>query len=303
MPARYARQRGFTLIELLVVIAIIAVLIALLLPAVQQAREAARRTQCKNNLKQLGLALHNYHDTFNVFPMGYHWPLGTGWSYHLLPYIDQANIFNSFTVGTASSASASIWQTGAPEAALGVFIPCLRCPSSVAPQGIDNVDSILLRVPGDYTACASGTRTTDAATGANGIGVLDLDGMFFRLSSVRMRDITDGASNTVGIGEAVYESGTSQVDHWYIGSHELGRTGTSGSTDSSEFLGSLGVPLNLYYSGSSTDDIELSFKGRHVGGVQFLLMDGSVRLVSENIFSGTQKALGTRAGGEVVGEF
>src|SRR3954468_16866342 len=124
------RKKGFTLIELLVVIAIIAVLIALLLPAVQQAREAARRTQCKNNLKQLGLALHNYHDTFGVFPMGYHWPLGTGWSYHLLPHLDQAPLYNSFTVGTPTAPAASIWRSGAPQAALGVPLAVFRCPSS-----------------------------------------------------------------------------------------------------------------------------------------------------------------------------
>ena len=292
---------AFTLIELLVVIAIIAILIALLLPAVQQAREAARRTQCKNHLKQIGLALHNYHDAFGVFPMGYHWPLGTGWSYHLLPYLDQAPLYNSFTVGTPTTATTSIWRSDAPQAALGVAIPVFRCPSSVSPDALANIDGIARRVPAEYVGCASGLRTTDDANSANGLGPENLDGTFFRISSVRIRDFLDGSSNTVGIGEAVHESG--HCDHWSIGSDDLGRNNTPDSDDASEFLGSLGVKLNLFNPAALTDNVERSFKSRHTGGVHFLLMDGRVRFVSENIDEGVRKSLGTRAGGEVTGEF
>jgi len=298
-----SHRRAFTLIELLVVIAIIAILIALLLPAVQQAREAARRVQCRNHLKQLGLALHNYHDTFQVLPMGYHWPLGTGWSYHLLPYLDQAPLYNSFTVGTPSAMSSSIWRSGAPEAALGVSLPVFRCPSSTAPDAQENIDGIARRVPCDYTACASGVRTSDFGTGAKGIGPEGLDGTFYRISSTRMRDFLDGSSNTVGIGEAVSESSASMVDHWSIGSDDLGRNDTPFSQDASEFLGSLGVGLNLFYTGSVSNDLELSFKSRHVGGVHFLLMDGTVRFVSTSVNEAIRKSLGTRAGSEVPGEF
>ena len=255
------RRRGFTLIELLVVIAVIAVLVALLLPAVQQAREAARRTQCRNNLKQFGLALHSYHDTHGVLPMGFHWPLGTGWSYHLLPYLDQAPLYQSFTVGTPATATTSIWRTGAPEAALAVRLNVFRCPSSVSPEAVANVDGIDRRVPCEYAACASGLRTTDSGTSVNGIGPETLDGMFFRISSVRLRDVTDGTSQTVGIGETVYES--PEIDHWSIGSDDLGRNDTPNSADASEFLGSLGVPLNQFDDGSLTDRLELSFKSRH----------------------------------------
>ncbi len=297
------RRTGFTLIELLVVIAVIAILIALLLPAVQQAREAARRTQCKNHLKQLGLALHNYHDLHQVFPMGYHWPLGTGWSYHLLPLLDQGPLYNSITVGTPGSLSSSIWRTGPPETALGVSLPVFRCPSSDSPAAETNIDGIARRVPCDYLACASGTRTSDSATSANGIGPENLDGMFFRISSVRMRDLQDGSSNTIGLGECVSESPASQVDHWSIGSDDLGRNDTPFSQDASEFLGSLGVKLNLFYTGTATNDLELSFKSRHVGGVQFLLMDGTVKFVSENIDAAIRQALGTRNGGELPGDF
>lgn len=296
------RPRAFTLIELLVVVAVIAVLIALLLPAVQQAREAARRAQCRNHLKQMGLALHNYHDLFRVFPMGYHWPLGTGWNYHILPQLDQAPLYNSITVGTPTTATTSIWRTGAPEAALGVLLPVFRCPSSIAPEAEDHVDGIARRVPSDYVGCASGVRTSDFATGSTGIGSEDLDGVFFRISSVRLRDLTDGSSNTVAVGEAVSEVAASQVDHWYIGSDDLGRNNTPFSQDASEFLGSLGVGLNLFYTGTVSNDLELSFKSRHPGGVQFLLMDGTVRFISQHVDAGVRSALGTRSGGEVTGD-
>ncbi len=294
-------RRGFTLIELLVVIAIIAVLVALLLPAVQAAREAARRTQCRNNLKQIGVALHGYHGTHSVFPMGYHWPLGTGWTYHLLPYVDQDALYKSFAVKTPTTLTTSIWQTGAPEAALGQLLPVFRCPSSTSPLAVENVNNIDRRVPCDYLASASGTRTTDSSTSVNGIGVENIDGMFFRISSVRISDIRDGTSKTIGVGETLTES--SEIDHWYIGSDDMGRNNTPNTGDASEFLGSLGVALNLFDDGSSTDALELSFKSRHSAGVQFLFMDGAVRLLTVNVDANIRKALGTRRGGEVVGEF
>jgi prepilin-type N-terminal cleavage/methylation domain-containing protein len=299
--AAFRRRTAFTLIELLVVIAIIAILIAILLPAVQQAREAARRTQCRNHLKQIGLALHNYHDSFGVFPMGYHWPLGTGWSYHLLPQLDQAPLYNSIPARSPTTLTTSIWRSGVYQTALGIYLPVFRCPSSTSPDARDNVDGIARRVPCDYTACASGLRTTDDALSANGIGPENLDGAFYRISSTRLRDFLDGASNTVGVGEVVSESG--HVDHWYIGSDDLGRNNTPNSDDASEFLGSLGVGLNLFNPTGLTDNIELSFKSRHSGGVHFLLMDGRVRFVSQSIDETVRKSLGTRAGGEIAGEF
>ena len=176
-----------------------------------------------------------------------------------------------------------------------------RCPSGTSPEAVANVDGINRRVPCDYAACASGLRTTDAGTGVNGIGPENLDGMFFRLSSVRLRDVTDGTSQTVGIGETQYES--SEIDHWSIGSDDLGRNNTPNSADASEFLGSLGVPLNQFDDGTSTDRLELSFKSRHTGGCQFLLMDGSVRFISENVSSNARQALGTRQAGDLVGEY
>src|SRR5882757_8950231 len=146
MSFRIKTSRGFTLIELLVVIAIIAVLIALLLPAVQQAREAARRTQCKNNLKQLGLALHNYHDfAANTFPPGYigysnAGPLvGTGWMTMLLPQIEQGNIFDQFLRGTPnfSTGMSALTVSGAVVTTpIYSVIRAFRCPSDVGSEEI-----------------------------------------------------------------------------------------------------------------------------------------------------------------------
>ena len=143
--SRSNRQRGFTLIELLVVIAIIAILIALLLPAVQQAREAARRSTCKNNLKQIGLAMHNYHETFGMFPPGYveeilntngghvadnegHW----AWNALLLPYLDQAPLFNQLNVGTVPVST--MLNNATVRGSMQKTLPVFRCPSDTGPQ-------------------------------------------------------------------------------------------------------------------------------------------------------------------------
>ncbi len=197
------RKRGFTLIELLVVIAIIAILVALLLPAVQQAREAARRTQCKNNLKQLGLALHNYHDTFTRFPAGVFGAGGQGpinngspgawlgWSgmAMLLPYFDQAPLYNQANFDY-------YWDTNgspAPEAnnrpVNRALISGLQCPSD--PFGGSKPHSS----SGPTSYVMSAGPATSWNTGTRKIGPFTLN------SSIRMRDITDGSSNTIAMSE------------------------------------------------------------------------------------------------------
>jgi len=152
------RKRGFTLIELLVVIAIIAILIALLLPAVQQAREAARRTQCKNNLKQLGLAMHNYHDTTNVFPFGFD-ARETLWSAMILPQIEQTNLYNTLVwqEGTIGN-----WNyAGGPNTkACATVVEAFRCPSM--PLNPRDNESIPGRVPVSYRASAGSMISSDA---------------------------------------------------------------------------------------------------------------------------------------------
>jgi len=283
-------RRGFTLIELLVVIAIIAILIALLLPAVQQAREAARRSQCKNNLKQMGLALHNYHETFSILPPGFNVDLvvantatgngGLGWSGSILPGIDQANVYNTIDFNAD-------WGTGANEDACATYLSVYRCPSdtTVSHRNHDGIDA---RVPTSYLACFSGTRGSDSES-----NVTDADGVFFLNSSIRLRDITDGTTNTIAVGECINDFDAFK-DHFYIGSTSIG--GWDGAPrEYSEFLASTDVPMN------STN--EVAFGSNHVGGAHFLLLDGSVRFLSENMSQTTFSYLGSRADGKVLGEF
>ena len=308
------RKRGFTLIELLVVIAIIAILIALLLPAVQQAREAARRTQCKNNLKQLGLAMHNYHDTVNVFPWGWD-ARETLWSAMVLPQIEQANLYSTL-----------IWQESGPgnwdadgspnEKACGTILQAFMCPSM--PLGPRDNEDIPGRVPVSYRACGgSMISSDDASTRPAGFNTAafksleenNLDGMFYGCSNIKMRDVIDGTSNTILIGESrtsIYSKDGQQMDYWQFGSPQTGNWNLNGAggTEYSEGVGSCVVKpnanLDLTVSGVL---MEMAFGSYHVGGAQYTLADGSVRFISENIDLGVYRALGTRAGGEIVGEF
>lgn len=288
--AKNSTHRGFTLIELLVVIAIIAILIALLLPAVQQAREAARRSQCKNNLKQMGLAFHNYHESFRVLPPGFVVDLavangasgngGIGWSGFILPGVDQANLYNTIDFNAD-------WGTGINEDACATFLSVYRCPSDTTVEH-RNHDGIDNRVPTSYLACYSGTAGSDSEA-----NVTNADGTFFLNSSVKMRDISDGTSNTIAAGECVNDFDAFK-DHFYIGSTSIG--GWDGlSREYSEYLGSTDVPMN-----TST---EVAFGSKHVGGAHFLLLDGSVRFLSENMSQRIYSYLGSREDGEVIGEF
>jgi len=199
-------KRGFTLIELLVVIAIIAVLVALLLPAVQQAREAARRSSCKNNLKQLGLALHNYHDTHTVFPPGWVLPCADtepnhrfigrnpSWGFYILPMLEQSQIYNlqDFQMGSANcGGSAGILDAPNATNRMNEELPAFSCPSDIKPS----------RNPDGFgTASYVANRGTDNRDGQDSsVGIQN--GMFWTNSSTKMRDITDGTSNTFMVGE------------------------------------------------------------------------------------------------------
>ena len=312
--SRSVRRRAFTLIELLVVIAIIAVLIALLLPAVQQAREAARRTQCKNNLKQLGLAMHNYHDTHGVFPFGWD-ERETGWQAMILPQIERSNLYSTL-----------IWQEngmgnwdaiGSPNlTACEQVIFAFRCPSMAVPEHMDNA-GIPGRSPVSYRGVASSIAASDdASTIPAGSGTTvsleqaSHDGMFFGCSSVRMSDITDGTSNTMLIGESFtdpnYTKDGQAMDYWQIGSPQTGGwvLGGIGGTEYSELVGSTFGRINSRRDPAVHGVImEMSFGSWHVGGAHFTMADGTVRFISDNVDLQLYRKLATRAGGEVVGEF
>ncbi|MGQ0637038.1 MAG: DUF1559 family PulG-like putative transporter [Planctomycetaceae bacterium] len=292
------RRSGFTLIELLVVIAIIAVLVALLLPAVQQAREAARRTQCKNNLKQIGLALHNYHDAYNVLPSA--WigvdPAtrrvfvdglnGWGWASKILPQVDQSPLYNQFNFGlsTADPANAQ-FRTH--------VLPIYRCPSDVGPDKftISNAGGNALAelATASYVACF-GTLEIDSCEGQLPGFQCSSNGTFFHNSRVRFADISDGVSNTFLTGERRTAAGAGWFSTWVgvIPTGEEAAVRILGSTDHTP-----NHPANHF------DD----FSSHHVGGAHFLLGDGTVRFVSTNIDLGVYQRLATRAAGDVVGEF
>jgi prepilin-type N-terminal cleavage/methylation domain-containing protein/prepilin-type processing-associated H-X9-DG protein len=295
-------KRGFTLIELLVVIAIIAILVALLLPAVQQAREAARRSQCKNNLKQLGLALQNYHEAFNRFTPGYVSNFdatgtdtgpGWGWGAMLLAQLDQTSLQTTITFGQPIEAA-----TNSP-ARLAYVGPYL-CPS-------DTVQPTWPAVTRD--ANANPTGTICSVSSSNYIAVfgvsepgIDGEGVFFRNSGIYMKDIRDGSSSTLLVGERT---------HFYCQATWVGSvTGAliyppAGSPATPEIQNAAGMTLGHTQEGApNAPDIECNnFSSQHAGGAQFVFADGHVQFISMNINRGIFQALSTRAGGETIGEF
>lgn len=317
-------NKGFTLIELLVVIAIIAILIALLLPAVQQAREAARRTQCKNNLKQIGLALHNYEETYKLFPAGGYWNNkdSSGTNYHqggllshILPFMEQATIANQIPYENPPLPSRNVNEatdSGGQLLRQTFQVPAYLCPSDTAGSNYNN-RSTVQNYAGSKGASGAGQpnggHTTNGAvacpnkylsfargetTGAN------VSGPFYRTGgSTSIRDVTDGLSNTIFVGEVRPECSNHIRQGWLQANNGQGMFGTLApmNLDTCNTDGASGCN----YFNNWTE--EFGFKSRHVGGAQFLFGDGSVHFLSENIDHGTYNNLGAAADGNVVGEF
>ncbi|MBP88758.1 MAG: prepilin-type cleavage/methylation domain-containing protein [Planctomycetaceae bacterium] len=295
MPAR--KPSGFTLIELLVVIAIIGILIAILLPAVQAARGTARRLQCSNHLHQLGIGLQNYHDTFGTFPPAFVLPNKTLWTGLLLPQLEQQPLFDTLNF------SAPWHVPGSPnERACATLLSLYRCPSSTASEHM-TVQGITDRVPCTYLACATGIAPRESGFDPRA-GNPNQDGTMYFNSDTRIRDITDGTSSTVLLGEAEHDikvrgpdhSGqTHIVDHWYIGSPQIW------ASDVSETLGSTAVPVNAFFDNNAfIDERELCFSSRHPGGAQVVFADSHATFIHETIDQQVWSALGTRDGGEAV---
>jgi prepilin-type N-terminal cleavage/methylation domain-containing protein/prepilin-type processing-associated H-X9-DG protein len=320
-------RTAFTLIELLVVIAIIAILIALLVPAVQKVRESAARTQCINNLKQIGVALHNYAGVNKRFPSS-HWrkiwdldptnPQGHfRWSClaQITPYLEQDNVYRSLDMTVPLYGGGTLQPAAVPfpqnVAGLSVIIPIFLCPSDEFRLVIPG------RAPSNYAACVGSNPDGDAAVGT---------GMFFQNSKVRFTDVTDGTSNTVAFSEGILgpggpnQTGTSgDVRTLYKNvTTSVSQANCDASTTLVTDRGSLwadgsyncGLYNNVLPPNSSTMDCVKhsnpawrAARSRHVGGVNALLGDGSVRFVSEGINLTTWQALGTRAGGDIVGDF
>jgi prepilin-type processing-associated H-X9-DG protein len=271
------------LIELLVVIAIIGILVALLVPAVFAAREAGRRAECGNNLKQIGLALHSFQEAQGGFPIGAEMEAGAGWSAFILPQLDQDHIYNALLFGenvggvggfpdwamsTPDYPPVSLESSNATErnvAACETVIPVFRCPSANLPLHVLDASGytpawyVARRVPASYLGCVSGIVQNDQGT------IYNLDGIFIAqpppnnfiaqggMVGVRPAQITDGLSNTILVGEAVPDAAdNSQQEDWALnqGRKDHWYIGSDdiddyAGMDWSEFLGSTGVPINL----------------------------------------------------------
>lgn len=270
---------AFTLIELLVVIAIIAVLIGLLVPAVQRARETAHRLECQNNLKQIGLALHGYHDRMKAFPPGYVTGVnaagletgpGWGWAAHLLDDVEQAPLRRQINFGVDVTHPAN---AAAREMALSVFL----CPSDVrvGPFTADGASVSLAH--GNYVGVFGNNEIESGPEFGNG--------MFFRNSRLRMADIRDGTSSTFLAGE---RSANLSKATW---------TGVIVGIDETQAL-VLGTCDHLPNDLAAAHPED--FWSRHSHGVNFLLADGSVRIIHNSMSQSVYQALATRGGGEPV---
>lgn len=326
------KLRGFTLIELLVVIAIIAVLIALLLPAVQQAREAARRTQCKNNLKQLALAMHNYANDYGMLPIPdigitfaprtpTHWDMS--WGISLLPQLDQAPLFNllnqSAPNGVSDSANQPVVSTS-----LAAFV-CPTTPRSGLIQGIIEVqDPIATAVvnttfraaPSDYLiprsfqdSAFTPTEVFGAFCYANGSGTLDQT-----RAGARFQDITDGLSNTILLVEragfptllvsqgGITKNPTASTFPAVVQKHFNGWWAST----QNDRVRAWNAQGTTYGAGPCVINCSNDWGGAysfHTGGMQSPLADGSVRFLNANLDKGVFRALIGKSDGIVVGEF
>lgn len=315
------KRNGFTLIELLVVIAIIAILVSLLLPAVQQAREAARRSSCKNNLKQLGLAMHNYHDVYRVFPPGWiganaagpHTGLGSSdltgfangfaWGAMILPYIEESSLYDQLDFSLPLTAPANT-------SSIGVRVATFQCLSDPKPDTAAVTDS----AGNSFTLGTSnymgvfGIRDVDDCIIGVGVSATEqcrAEGILYHNSKVAIRDITDGTTHTLMLGERTtfYPNLNTRTNPFY--GFWMGLVPNS-DEGAERFLchteHNPNYALAKDSAGMSLGDAG-DFGSSHTGGAQFVLADGSVRFISENVDSLTFQKLGQIADGQIVGEF
>ncbi len=326
------KKRGFTLIELLVVIAIIAVLIALLLPAVQQAREAARRTQCKSQLKQIGLALANYHDTHNKFPPGAIYgmlpsgcPLcaGTNWRAFILPYIDQAPVYNKLNfIGGSFSAFAPYPFSNGNQVLQRLLIPVYKCPTSTwdpfsnPPNCTNDVGGQMVDYVGIAGAYPDPASRASVCSPQASHGFFCNNGTLSSAQAFNIRDMTDGSSNVMMVAE---QSGAVTVGGVKTDVRSNYTGGWPGSS-LPDAVPALTAGSNMFYNGLTTVKYAINtqtvvapfsdvpyggntiLNSFHVGGIHALLGDGSVRFLSDNINFPNLLNLASKDDGQVLSE-
>lgn len=322
------RRSGFTLVELLVAIAIMAIMIALLLPAIQQAREAARRAQCKNNLKQLGLALHNYHDAYLVFPPGEtntkdigYGTAGHAWQGFVLPYLDQTAVYSRLNWSLPGWIWPPVVETVDPNHTMAVntVLSVYLCPSSTQSAKVNIMPGSPAHPPNHLGNCEYVGIAGSDLNPRTGWTNASNRGAFFLNSRTSVRDFTDGTANTMLVGEF---SGVAKCQALNAGG---GTSNSSLSWDMGNQCGNclggemtwaaktVAFPPNGAYFWNDADaqrcpPVEsvvsrAALKSNHKGGIHITLTDGSVRFLSENIDLVTYKNLADRADGNPVGEF
>jgi len=283
---RVSSKRAFTLIELLVVIAVIAVLVALLLPATQQVREAARKAKCKSNLKQIALAIHNYHDTVDILPSGQYWCLpgtpcnngsyyahGWGWSASILPYVDQAALYHGFNFSLPPRDAYHVNLLATP-------LTLFQCPSDATRKPVVPPSALAFRPERIATSNYCGNGGSFSVSFEAPFVAQDenwTNGVLGRDSARRFRDITDGLSNTILVGEVIHYDfpwDPALYGHWDPPSRTACCTLTLARHGNRA--------LNPGFAGT-VDERRESFSSLHAGGAHFALCDGSVRFISENI--------------------
>lgn len=330
----HRRRPGFTLVELLVVIAIIGVLIALLLPAVQMAREAARRISCGNNLKQYGIALHLYHDTHKEFPRAGtyknngDWNAGMapqlGWQPRILPYMEQSPLYDRIVMTDVNAWTRQYVFNGVTQQLVTQQVPYAMCPSDPRDSIVSgyaqtsycgNLGSV--RTPSNNGSC--NTYLTDGinymaggwADHGNTLDKNGINGMFGRLGIVLgMQSVTDGTSNTIFVGEVLLDCN----DHWGGGWWHFNAAGNAHASTS--------VPVANMMTCARSDaeaqewgytppvcrtqsnwNYSWGFRSRHPSGAQFVFVDGSVHFLSKSINYATYQYLGSRNDGRVVADY
>lgn len=330
------RYRAFTLIELLVVISIIAILIALLLPAVQQAREAARRSTCKNNIKQLSLALHNYHETYGTFPEGQthdknQWCCGGNWRVKILPDLEAGTVAKRIRHGSDTNFGANRYgYRGGTEVFRNWVLPTFRCPSSTLLPTDTAVGNNQQRGQVHHYVGISGAvgigkggnnRNTDYGGISRANGILGVG------RGSRFRDITDGTSNTMIIAEQSSFTIVDNVSRNYTSNYYGGWSGLAGGQGGNRMVDSVSN-VRLHWGAGTTYirykinfgqgqsirrsqipgadrswDFNTIVNSFHTGGIHIGLADGSARFLSENINFQTLRRLASMNDGQVLGEF